>query len=66
MSPLLMSVQDNATTASTTAPKGTEIIETDLFIIGAGPAGASLACFLGSYGMTFRYKREIKAKTEQD
>ncbi|KAF2469919.1 uncharacterized protein BDR25DRAFT_370577 [Lindgomyces ingoldianus] len=26
------------------------MIETDLLIIGAGPAGASLACFLASYG----------------
>jgi flavin-dependent dehydrogenase len=28
-----------------------EIIETDLLIVGAGPAGASLACFLASYGI---------------
>jgi hypothetical protein len=27
-----------------------EIIETDLLIVGAGPAGAALACFLASYG----------------
>lgn len=27
-----------------------EHIETDLLIVGAGPAGASLACFLASYG----------------
>ena len=27
-------------------------IETDLLIIGAGPAGASLACFLASHGLT--------------
>lgn len=25
-------------------------IETDLLIVGTGPAGASLACFLASYG----------------
>ncbi|KAF2186187.1 hypothetical protein K469DRAFT_664014 [Zopfia rhizophila CBS 207.26] len=29
----------------------TEPIETDLLIIGAGPAGLSLACFLASYGL---------------
>ncbi|KAK4663352.1 hypothetical protein QC763_607800 [Podospora pseudopauciseta] len=27
-----------------------EIIKTDLLIVGAGPAGAALACFLSSYG----------------
>lgn len=26
------------------------IVNTDFLIIGAGPAGAALACFLGSYG----------------
>jgi thioredoxin reductase len=28
----------------------TEILEVDHLIVGAGPAGASLACFLGKYG----------------
>jgi NADPH-dependent 2,4-dienoyl-CoA reductase/sulfur reductase-like enzyme len=28
--------------------------ETDLLIIGAGPAGASLACFLAQHGMLAR------------
>lgn len=28
------------------------ILKTDLLIVGAGPAGASLACFLGSHGLT--------------
>lgn len=27
-----------------------EIVKTDLLIVGAGPAGAALACFLASYG----------------
>jgi 2-polyprenyl-6-methoxyphenol hydroxylase-like FAD-dependent oxidoreductase len=26
-------------------------LETDLLIVGAGPTGASLACFLGRYGL---------------
>ncbi len=26
------------------------LVETDLLIVGAGPAGASLACFLASHG----------------
>jgi cation diffusion facilitator CzcD-associated flavoprotein CzcO len=29
------------------------IVDTDFLIVGAGPAGASLACFLGKYGKTF-------------
>ena len=29
---------------------GSAIPEVDILIIGAGPAGASLACFLASYG----------------
>ncbi len=28
-----------------------ETVETDMLIVGAGPAGASLACFLASYGI---------------
>jgi len=27
-----------------------DILKTDLLIVGAGPAGASLACFLASHG----------------
>ncbi|KAK3683005.1 FAD binding domain-containing protein [Podospora appendiculata] len=29
-----------------------DVIKTDLLIVGAGPAGASLACFLGAHGRT--------------
>jgi 2-polyprenyl-6-methoxyphenol hydroxylase-like FAD-dependent oxidoreductase len=32
--------------------KEDNITKTDLLIVGAGPAGASLACFLASYGLT--------------
>lgn len=28
-----------------------DIVKTDFLIVGAGPAGASLACFLGAYGL---------------
>jgi 2-polyprenyl-6-methoxyphenol hydroxylase-like FAD-dependent oxidoreductase len=28
-----------------------DIIKTDLLIVGAGPAGAALACFLASHGV---------------
>lgn len=33
-----------------TATEGTDTIDTEFLIVGAGPAGAALACFLGSYG----------------
>lgn len=29
---------------------GQKLVETKILIVGAGPAGASLACFLASYG----------------
>ena len=32
------------------------IVETDLLIVGTGPAGASLACFLALHGMLARKK----------
>jgi 2-polyprenyl-6-methoxyphenol hydroxylase-like FAD-dependent oxidoreductase len=32
-------------------PENTRLVQTDVLIIGAGPAGASLACFLASYGI---------------
>lgn len=37
--------------ANGTADSNTDPIETPFLIIGAGPAGASLACFLASYGL---------------
>lgn len=36
--------------AMTTMAADGDIIKTDLLIVGAGPAGASLACFLASHG----------------
>lgn len=33
-----------------TAEDRSQIIDTDLLIVGTGPAGASLACFLASHG----------------
>lgn len=63
MSPHLSSVHDNAPAATYSAPNGTEVIERDLLIIGAGPAGASLACFLGSYGMTSLVKKLVEEQT---
>jgi glycine/D-amino acid oxidase-like deaminating enzyme len=35
---------------ATVHPTSGGILETDLLIIGAGPAGASLACFLAQHG----------------
>ena len=31
-----------------------DLIKTDLLIVGAGPAGASLACFLAEHGKSTR------------
>ena len=47
-----------ATTNGETLPNGagsyqdTGVIETPFLIVGAGPAGASLACFLAEHGLT--------------
>jgi ribulose 1,5-bisphosphate synthetase/thiazole synthase len=30
------------------------MLEVDVLIVGAGPSGGSLACFLGSYGTSLR------------
>lgn len=42
-------------TSSSPASHSSEIhdhaVDTEVLIVGAGPAGAALACFLGSHGM---------------
>jgi glycine/D-amino acid oxidase-like deaminating enzyme len=38
------------TTTNGNSKMDDEMVKTDLLIIGAGPAGASLACFLASHG----------------
>lgn len=45
-------VPDPATSEWTTKENNRDHcgVETDFLIVGCGPAGASLACFLGSYG----------------
>jgi NADPH-dependent 2,4-dienoyl-CoA reductase/sulfur reductase-like enzyme len=35
-------------------------VSTDLLIVGTGPAGASLACFLASHGQYFRFVVKIQ------
>ena len=38
---------------SCSAPVSDHAVDTEFLIVGAGPAGAALACFLGSYGMFY-------------
>ncbi|KAF2654359.1 hypothetical protein K491DRAFT_693891 [Lophiostoma macrostomum CBS 122681] len=45
----MSSIQDEPRIAPTTTPA--KSINTDLLVVGAGPAGASLACFLARYGL---------------
>ncbi|KAK6067261.1 2,4-dichlorophenol 6-monooxygenase [Seiridium cupressi] len=42
---------DTSNSASTVEEEAPKPVETKVLIIGAGPAGASLACFLASYGI---------------
>ena len=41
---------DSYTDTMTRIAMDEEIVKTDLLIVGAGPAGAALACFLASHG----------------
>ena len=34
-------------------PRAPYAVEVDVLIVGAGPTGAALACFLGSHGMVY-------------
>lgn len=38
-------------------------IEVDFLIVGAGPAGASLACFLGKYGTEPELRRDKRRRS---
>jgi ribulose 1,5-bisphosphate synthetase/thiazole synthase len=55
--------QTDAATHSTSGG----ILETDLLIVGAGPAGASLACFLAQHGEQYlALERGIANAGDQD
>lgn len=45
------SLSEHAATNSAPAPSSNHTLETDFLIVGAGPAGASLSCFLARYGL---------------
>jgi ribulose 1,5-bisphosphate synthetase/thiazole synthase len=48
-------------------PTSAAILETDLLVVGAGPAGASLACFLAQHGEQDRaLERAIANAGDQD
>ena len=48
-------------------PTSGAILETDLLIVGAGPAGASLACFLAQHGeQDLTLERGIANAGDQD
>lgn len=46
-----MAVVFNDGIAATEAPEGTEVVTTDVLIVGSGPAGASAALFLSTHGV---------------
>jgi hypothetical protein len=49
--------QDERATTSCEVPV---VLDTDLLIIGAGPAGASLACFLAQHGILSQYSEVFR------
>ena len=54
---------NNGTGDSASPPE----IETDLLIVGTGPAGGALAAFLASYGQSFHFRmREQSVNAFQD
>jgi hypothetical protein len=48
--PYTTAITNGYSTSPGGAPDAAGILETDLLIVGAGPAGASLACFLTQHG----------------
>jgi hypothetical protein len=55
-SPLIMNEHGETTTQNGKGAGEPHCIETDLLIIGAGPAGAALACFLAQHGKIFNWQ----------
>jgi malic enzyme len=49
----------SAKTLMNTGDMDDDIVKTDLLIVGAGPAGAALACFLAAHGMHMHYTRDV-------
>ena len=43
-------IQTQSHGSSTETENGVVDVETEFLVVGCGPAGASLSCFLGSYG----------------
>lgn len=53
MAPSFSNISTAATSATRQmfyATSSDGVIDTEFLVVGAGPAGAALACFLGSYG----------------
>jgi ribulose 1,5-bisphosphate synthetase/thiazole synthase len=63
----MASIPPTPQTDAATRPTSGSILETDLLIIGAGPAGASLACFLAQHGeQDLALERDIANSGHQD
>jgi hypothetical protein len=56
-------VETRVEAQDTTPAQNAPVVETDLLIIGTGPAGASLACFLTQHGQCGKSLHEYRLES---